>query len=262
MLKLNGHVVTPTMFPDKTSQVWKLPPELLEARFFSIAWDFESEAEFLHLAQLKFLLSNVPSGVDLYISYLPYARQDKFAFAPEDLNQVTFALFPFLSLLESLDFASVTIVDPHNENALRYGFPNAYVEFPEAALKAAISEVSANVVLFPDAGAKNRYKNLSKFKGLPVVQLCATKARNQSTGEITDLVLPVIPKNSRVLIVDDICDGGATFIKLAKAIAETYPVESLSLFISHGLFTKGTQVLRDAGIHRIFTKNGEIPLES
>ena len=65
--------------------------------------------------------------------------------------------------------------------------------------------------------------------------------------------------------MDDICDGGATFTLLGYAL-QAMGVTEIHLYVSHGLFTKGTQVLREAGIKRIFTKVGEIscaiPLDS
>lgn len=81
MIYLNGHEVDTTIFPDKTSQVWKLPDDLLETVYKNneaqVTWDFESESEFLWLAQLKTLLDTYTKNVNLSIPYLPYGRQDK-----------------------------------------------------------------------------------------------------------------------------------------------------------------------------------------
>jgi ribose-phosphate pyrophosphokinase len=64
-------------------------------------------------------------------------------------------------------------------------------------------------------------------------------------------------KNKSVLIVDDICDGGRTFIEAAKLLY-IEGVNNVYLYVTHGLFTKGIQILYDAGIKRIFTYKGEI----
>lgn len=71
------------------------------------------------------------------------------------------------------------------------------------------------------------------------------KVRDQSTGRITSYEVVGNPKGKRVLIVDDICDGGATFITLAKALLGQGATE-VHLFVSHGIFSKGTRVLFDA----------------
>ena len=111
------HIVIPSIFPDKTSQVWQLPKELLEANVFEIEWKFDSESEFMHLAQLKYLIDASGDGTNqtnLIISYLPYARQDKLV-----SNDTTFALATFAYLLNKLYFDSVYVDDPHSFEAVR-----------------------------------------------------------------------------------------------------------------------------------------------
>lgn len=46
-------------------------------------------------------------------------------------------------------------------------------------------------------------------------------------------------KNSSIVIIDDLCDGGATFIAEAKYLREIGFRGKLYLMITHGLFTKG-----------------------
>jgi ribose-phosphate pyrophosphokinase len=54
------------------------------------------------------------------------------------------------------------------------------------------------------------------------------------------------------LIVDDICDGGRTFIELAKVLR---PLTSgqVKLYVTHGIFSAGFEAL--AGLDRIFVAN-------
>ena len=102
MIILNKHKIEPTYFPDKTSQIWNLPVSILDLKKFEILWEFSSESEFFHLAQLKELLDSYGGRTVLKISYLPYARQDK-----EISNNTTFALRPFCNLLNSLKFDEI-----------------------------------------------------------------------------------------------------------------------------------------------------------
>src|SRR5271169_755117 len=112
MITLNGHLITPTIFPDQSSQVWKIDETYFRCNDNSILWEFENEAEFIWLAQLKQLIT-MKYGTSAYtileLPYLPYARQDK-----EVTNESTFALFTFAPLLNSLYFDVVKIFDPHN----------------------------------------------------------------------------------------------------------------------------------------------------
>lgn len=67
-------------------------------------------------------------------------------------------------------------------------------------------------------------------------------------------------KKQTICIVDDICDGGRTFIEAAKLLQRLEPKE-IHLYVSHGIFSKGLKVLTEAGISKIFTHKGEVNLK-
>lgn len=263
MIKVNGVVVPVTMFPDKTSQVWKLPIECFESKSrLSVTWDFEHEGELMHLAQTVDLLRGAGLGqqIDLYLPYLPYGRQDKAI-----TNQSTFALHSFARMLNALAFDRVFLTDPHSAVAKEL-INNCYVTYQFMVLDKARGELRPTLV-FPDKGAADKYVPIF----CPDVYIRCEKIRDQATGEILKQEFVIhkprekllstlhehLPALGPLLIVDDICDGGATFIGIAKGLREA-GAQSVHLFVSHGLFTKGVQVLRDAGIERIFTKEGEV----
>ncbi len=243
-LYLNECKVEPTIFPDKTSQIWKLNPSIFFASGGNeIRWEFESEAEFMHLAQLKYLVDCYGPS-ELFMPYLPYGRQDKFV-----SNDASFALVPFCALICSLNFKKVTVLDAHNPTALPKGWINLS---PMQHIRDVASAVRADTICYPDQGACSRYM-LTNYPSI-----VAEKNRDQSTGRITSLTLAggdVFDK--RILIIDDICDGGATFTKLSHLLYYR-DAREVNLYVSHGIFSKGTQILRDAGIKRIFTKDGEV----
>lgn len=54
MIKLNDVVVTPTIFPDKTSQVWKIDKSILKDNTNSITWEFVNEQS---LSEIRDILS-------------------------------------------------------------------------------------------------------------------------------------------------------------------------------------------------------------
>ncbi len=45
------------------------------------------------------------------------------------------------------------------------------------------------------------------------------------------------------VVVDDICDGGATFIALAQVIKVAQPDTTIDLYVTHGIFSKGVDEL-------------------
>lgn len=254
-LIINGLIkVEPTIFPDKTSQVWKLPMdeirETTDGNMVVITWNFESEGEFMHLAQLKFLIaSTMHCDIVLDVPYLPYARQDKVI-----ANDATFALRPFVCLLAILRFDAVLLTDPHSDVAVEMLGAlgtTVHVRHPMP-----IQVASIPLFCYPDEGARTKYTRLYKDRDY----IYGKKVRDQLTGRIEKYDLEVGDHDVRgknVLIVDDLCDGGATFALLAKELLSR-GVGEVVLFVTHGLFTKGTEVLFESGISRIFTKDGEV----
>lgn len=261
MIKLNGVEVVATMFPDKTSQIWKIDESIL-SKVCTVNWEFENEGEIVHLAQLKDLLDNYGFEAHLEIDYLPYARQDK-----EVSNSSTFALRSFAKILNSLKFAMVRVLDPHSEVAVSL-IKNCVPWYPITAVESAFMRFEGDLVCYPDEGAKVKYANMYRF---PAV--FAQKVREPLTGEILrvevtsdeDMLTALAEPNSirssvsgrRILIVDDICDGGATFIALTRVLHEMGAL-AVGLFVSHGIFSKGVGPLFEAGIERVFTNKGEI----
>lgn len=249
MITINGEPLSITNFPDGTSQVWKLDPAFLTpGRSASVRWKFTHEGEVMHLAQLASLLAlqAVPAFLD--IEFLPYARQDK----PVS-NDATFALRPFAALLNAMGWARVTIYDPHSSVATNL-IQNSLAKYYVDEATAAFTVSGSDVLCFPDAGAREKYAAM--FGALPIA--FAEKVRDQATGFLVTGALSGEPVHGkRVLIVDDICDGGATFIGLAAKLRYA-GAASVALFVSHGLFTRGVKALTDAGIARVFTPQGEV----
>ncbi len=88
--------------------------------------------------------------------------------------------------------------------------------------------------------------------------ISATKNRDSYTGRITNIKLNHTKvKDQKILIVDDICDGGGTFCMLADQLYKKGAKE-VNLFTTHGIFSKGLKPLYEAQINRIFTVKGVV----
>lgn len=251
MISINGHTVKPTIFPDGTSQVWQLPETCLIGSIVQVCWRFENESEFMHLAQLRDLIDDRFKEFELLIPYLPYARQDK-----PTSNTSTFALYTFAKLLNSLAFTRIYCLDAHSSTAAEQ-IENLKSEMPIKPIIHAIKTTTASAVCYPDGGAKVKYKEALLDAGVDLPIITAQKVRNQLTGEISRISFSGCGGNRDILIVDDICDGGRTFVQLADELQAENP-SSINLYVTHGLFSKGLDVLRSAGINRIFTSAGEV----
>jgi len=250
MIKLNGEQINPTIFPDGTSQVWKLKQNIYSVCY--IDWNFSHEGEIIHLAQLTNLLRNIKPNVSitLHMDFLPYGRQDKGV-----ANDKTFGLITFAKIINSLEFDSVTTIDAHSD-APEYLIRNFKNLYPYTQVSAAVNQCNPEVLAFPDKGAIRRYGKELAFLGK--IHIFGEKTRDQESGHITKYELvggDVLDRD--VLIVDDICDGGMTFIMLAKELL-TAGAKNVNLYTTHGIYSKGLKPLREAGIKRIFNKDGEV----
>jgi len=245
MILINGLPLNITLFPDNTSQVWKIPEEILKSNKVEVTWKFLHESEFLHLAQLKSLLDKHQISTVLNITYLPYARQDK-----EVTNTSTFALRTFANLLNSLRFNKVIVLDPHSSIALDL-IANSDYTYPITTLLKVIDSMEVDLFCYPDKGAVSKYVQAYDFH-----YIYGEKVRDQLTGNITSYKLIGDPKDKKVLIVDDICDGGMTFKLLTKDLLAAGAKE-VNLFVTHGIFSKGLKTLKESGIKQIFTQDGE-----
>lgn len=252
MIVANDVEVKPTIFPDGTSQVWNLDKSVFSPHV-NIDWCFDSESEIFHIVQLVDLIRAEVLGanIQLTIEYLPYARQDK-----KISNKTTFALHSFSKIINMLGFSKVQVLDVHsNQSMMIHNLVNIN-PFTEIVLSAAKFEKDKLYLFYPDEGAADRF---CQEKPFPIKSGHGIKVRDEN-GDITSFSMS---KNSSdvngcdVLIIDDICDGGRTFIEAARVLYGL-GANSVNLYVTHGLFTKGVKVLRDAGIKRIFTVKGEV----
>lgn len=198
------------------------------------------------------------SDVVLNLPYIPFGRQDRYT-----TDTSSFSLKIFADILNSFELKEINTTTPHsNVSGLLI---NNLKELPDIGslcefltrnkiMSCAPSASCKNtIVISPDAGAEKRaYTYAEKIKADEVV-VCS-KRRDPKTGEILGMTSPPIPENKHLVVIDDICDGGRTFIELAKIMPKNR--KSLLLYVTHGIFSKGRQVLFDAGydhVHAAFT---------
>ncbi len=207
--------------------------------------------DFMELAQLKDALDAMPNKfyyTRLDLPYLPFARADR-RFVPGD----SFGLRVFANLINSLHFHTVDTFDVHSKVAAQE-IPNLVNLDPILhydQLGPIIERLGRDrlALIAPDKGAAYRY-DLESFE-LPV--LTAEKVRDSKTGKLSGFKIDEVVKEYRkALIVDDICDGGGTFIGLAEEVHKVNPNIELSLYVSHGIFSQGLAKLEEQFQDRLF----------
>lgn len=185
------------------------------------------------------------SRIHLYIPYLPYARGDR-VFEKGNPNP----LAVFMQRLMSLEFDSITVCDIHNKSATDiYHSPKLTEKtqlncFKDSVIRWDFNPKRGRVwdyVIAPDKGSKNKVKTTANWLGIPVIQ--ADKKRDLTTGRIIETALSdELQEGSRVIIVDDIMDGGGTFIPLAQKLRDQGC--TVDLYVTHLIASKGLDLFK------------------
>jgi ribose-phosphate pyrophosphokinase len=106
----------------------------------------------------------------------------------------------------------------------------------------------------PDAGSNKKIFDLAKLMGYVGEIIRCDKIRDISTGKIIETVVykdDLFGKD--VIIIDDIIDGGNTFVEIAKCLKQKN-VGKLYLIVTHGIFSAGFETLSEY-FDRIYTTN-------
>jgi ribose-phosphate pyrophosphokinase len=111
------------------------------------------------------------------------------------------------------------------------------------------------VLVSPDAGAYKKVFDVAKEFNIEKI-ITATKVRDMKTGNILHTEIPVLDQHNdlKYIIIDDICDGGRTFVELAKAIKAGRPTAKIYLIVTHGIFSNGYSQLGEH-FEQIYTTN-------
>jgi ribose-phosphate pyrophosphokinase len=194
----------------------------------------------------------------LSLPYLPYARADR-RFTPGDC----FGLKAFGEIVNGMHFDAVVTLDAHSAVAASC-IANLIDASPIPLISRIIvhfarrKAVKSVCILFPDEGARSRYTLPSSIgsnvEEVTINVLHCQKRRNAKTGALTGFKVPYEKEfaSNAALIVDDICDGGGTFIGIADAL-KGHGL-SLGLYVTHGIFSKGFSELGKR-FDRIYTTN-------
>lgn len=193
----------------------------------------------------------VGAQISLFLPYFPYARQDRVCNSGEALSAQVMG-----KLINSQDYASVIVVDPHS--AVTPAVIDRCIVWDQFdVFKGIKADWPVWTIVAPDQGALKKTEDFAKRVGAAGVISC-TKNRELATGRITGMYVnaPGDMSKLNLLVLDDICDGGRTFIELAQVLDSSVKnaPRSLELAVTHGIFSKGVDVLADQ-FERIYTTN-------
>jgi len=187
--------------------------------------------------------------IHLYIPYLLGARSDR-QFLSGGNSYLVDVIAP---ILNAQDYESVTVMDAHSDVAAAC-IKNLNIIDNVNLVKFAITNIvppaiglTQSVIVSPDAGAMKKIYHVAEGIGYKNNILIASKHRDVETGRILRTDVPLTPEHSNksFVIIDDICDGGRTFIEIAKVIIETYPDARIYLVVTHGIFSASFETLSE-----------------
>jgi len=209
---------------------------------WSLLARLQSSDDIMHLFLLVDALERRYEGVlgSITIPYLPYARQDRVCAEGQH-----FGLDVIAKLLSTIKH-KIKVYDPHSEvTSSAFALNNKYIStvdqnevIANSWLHNEIEDGSLQLVA-PDKGSLNKIFEIHFISGSkwPVAE-CG-KTRDPKTGKITGFTCNVDDFEGRdLLICDDICDGGGTFLGLAALLKERN-CGKITLYVTHGIFSKG-----------------------
>ncbi len=189
------------------------------------------------------------------IPYFPAARQDRLMIPGEPLSVKVYA-----DILNTLKLDEVIIFDPHSEVTSALLNNNRSVT-NHKFIAEVVSYLPKDLILIsPDGGAlKKIYKVAAYLQNYEVVE--CSKSRDVKTGKLKDFRVYTDTLNNRpCLIVDDICDGGGTFMGLAEMLKQK-EAGDLYIAVSHGIFKRGVNDLLKH-FKQIYTTNSFKTIEN
>jgi len=201
--------------------------------------------DLIELAVAVNAIYNIGSGADfhLLLGYLPGGRQDRICISGEAFTAKVYA-----KLINGItDWDSITCLDAHSD-VMPALLDNCINVDNKHFVDKAIEKLDLEdfTLISPDAGANKKVLSLAQHINnkdygydLTVDVVRADKLRDMKTGNILETIVYADDLTGQdCVIVDDICDGGRTFIELAKVL-KAKGARNVILIVTHGIFSKG-----------------------
>ena len=231
---------------------------------FTIQERINSYEDLFYIRSIAEVLDHVGVSTNNYKLFIPclFGQRSDRRFSD---NQ-SFDLKLIANMINVCGFGNVEILDPHSDVSLALinnSRKRSSFEYVKQAIdhyhlvNAATHNGSEDPILVsPDAGA---YKKVFEYGEKLKLEVVAA-VKHRSTDGVIDLKFIGDVKGKACFIIDDLCDGGYTFLVLTDAL-KAQGAKEVYLYISHGLFSKGFHELHKQ-IDHIYCTNSVYDLES
>lgn len=181
---------------------------------------------------------------ELHIPYLMSMRCDRvFSFdRPFTLKIVS-------KTIRDMGARQVFIYEPHSSKSCTM----TYASIKEITREYAFRYANTSTICYPDKGAQVRY-NLYRNDG----ELLCEKVRDVTTGKLLSFKVtnPEEFNGEEITVIDDLCDGGGTFIGLAPKLRDLHPTK-LRLVVTHAVQLNGIKRVAEAYDEVVITNTYE-----
>lgn len=243
---LNGTLIERRYYPCGEVSV-KVDASAVSSQENTVRVIYKDSEDLIHSALVADAVREiVGSQLPLYLvlPYIPYGRQDRVCHPGEPLSLKVIG-----DIINAQNFTAVYTVDPHSAASARYisrlmPVTAAFlIASGDCAGVRSLVQEETPVLLSPDQGGAARVREVAFALGARNIQCTPVAANKCRVGEkVTFTHIPEVCAGRNILVIDDICDGGATFLALADAL-EQARAGDLYLYVTHGFFTKGTEEL-------------------
>lgn len=217
-----------TTFPDSEVHI-KFTEEIDHKDEYLIISRLTNANDLFILAQVCDILNRHGVQFDIRIYYLMTMRMDRVMTFNE-----AFSLKLCADIINSFKARKISILEAHSERSFEL------IERSEPLTILGLLKIPLNdkrVICYPDAGAAKRYAGFNSYTENNNAIILCKKRDLENKGKILSLDFEKKPeldeKVSNIVLRDDLCDGGRTFVGAAELLRKEYPGKKLTIVVTH-----------------------------
>lgn len=228
MIKINSFNTEITQFPNGERGYEFAVSDVEHVRLF---FKYEDDKDIFSLicAADTIYRWNKQAKIDLIMPYIPYSRMDR-------VKKVSsaFTLKSFANVVNNIVKPQyIKCLDAHSDVSLALFDCYVYNFKPQIRFINEKYDRDTTLIVYPDGNAAKKYKEyLSEFKSISLL-----KDRNFESGQIAastitdskDLEKLDLSKIKNVVIVDDLCSKGGTFLRASENIRALLKNDSVNI---------------------------------
>lgn len=200
--------------------------------------------------------------IHLEIPYILGARSDR----EFQVGGTSYLVDVVTPIINAQGYTTVTALDPHSDvaaaciNNFKYDNNVKLVEFAlydihmdmyrkdlgdwgsvDSFYKLKVRGKENFILVSPDAGANKKIYKVAEAIGYTDEVITCSKHRDEN-GRLSKVKVPMgtlWESGKDAIIIDDICDGGATFLNIAKEMKANGWKGKIYLIVTHGIFSRG-----------------------